>query len=169
MEGFILPLIARPSPPCFCETVASVSSAAESSLPWTSPIRAPPSVSSEETMSRDLGLGFTKRITNSISPERLNLLYRVHWDTPLGEGGFGAVYSATDQATGERVACKQMSKEYTDDVAFQREIEAFLHLREHGGHPNICTLHQTFDEGSDYYLILDLISGGEMFDHLINK
>jgi serine/threonine protein kinase len=108
-------------------------------------------------------------MTDSISQERLNLLYRVHWDAPLGEGGFGAVYSATDQATGERVACKQMSKQYTDDMAFQREIEAFLHLREHGGHPNICTLRETFDEGSDYYLILDLISGGEMFDHLINK
>ena len=99
----------------------------------------------------------------------MNVMYQVHWDKPLGQGGFGDVYFATDQATGERVACKQISKEYTDDVAFRREMEAFLHLKEHGGHPNICTLRETFDEGSNYYLIFDLISGGEMFDHLINK
>ena len=113
---------------------------------------------------------FSKRITDAVPRNvRLEDLFKVHWDTPLGEGGFGAVYSATDRSSGELVACKQMSKECTDDVAFQREMEAFLHLREHGGHPNICTLRETFEEGGDYYLILDLILGGEMFDHLIRQ
>ena len=65
------------------------------------------------------------------------------------------------------VAVKQISKEYTDDAAFQREMDAFLHIRKVGGHPNICGLRETFDEGGFYYLILDLIQGGEMFDHLM--
>ena len=46
-------------------------------------------------------------------------------------------------------------------------MDAFLHIRKSGGHPNICGLRENFDEGDYYYLILDLVQGGEMFDHLI--
>jgi len=59
-------------------------------------------------------------------------MYRVNWKKPLGQGGFGAVYAATDRKTGEKVALKQISKKYTDNLGFQREMEAFLHLRRHG-------------------------------------
>jgi serine/threonine protein kinase len=48
-------------------------------------------------------------------------------------------------------------------------MDAFLTIRQNGGHPNICGLHDYFDEGSHYYLTMDLISGGEMFDHLIHS
>jgi serine/threonine protein kinase len=64
-------------------------------------------------------------------------------------------------------AVKQISKQYTNDTTFQREMDAFMHMRKWGGHPNICGLRENFDEGDFYYLILDLIQGGEMFDHLI--
>ncbi len=64
-------------------------------------------------------------------------------------------------------AVKQISKQYTDDESFQREMGAFLHIRRSGGHPNICGLRENFDEGGFYYLVLDLIGGGEMFDHLV--
>ena len=97
----------------------------------------------------------------------LRSMYKVDWKKPLGQGGFGAVYAATNRKTGETVALKQISKKYTDNVGFQREMEAFLHLRRAGGHPNICGLHENFDEGNYFYFSLDLISGGEMFDHLI--
>ena len=46
-------------------------------------------------------------------------------------------------------------------------MNAFLHIRKSGGHPNICGLQEYFDEGDNFYLILDLVQGGEMFDHLI--
>lgn len=36
-------------------------------------------------------------------------------------------------------------------------------------HPNICGMHENFDEGQYFYFSLDLISGGEMFDHLIRS
>ena len=92
--------------------------------------------------------------------------YDVKWGSPLGEGGFGAVYIATDRKTKEKVAVKKISKQYTDDSSFQREMNAFLHIRGSGGHPHICGLRENFDEGDHYYLVLDLVSGGEMFDHL---
>ena len=43
-----------------------------------------------------------------------------------------------------------------------------------GGHPHICALREHFegrdevDDDECYYLILDLVGGGEMFEHLVN-
>ncbi|MGK3733178.1 MAG: serine/threonine protein kinase [Bacillariaceae sp.] len=68
---------------------------------------------------------------------------------------------------GELYAVKKISKQYTTDATFEREMDAFMHMRQSGDHPNICGLHENFEEGNFYYLILDLVQGGEMFDHLI--
>lgn len=95
--------------------------------------------------------------------------YSVKWTRPIGQGTFGAVYLGTNRRTGEPVAVKQISKAFTDNVAFQREIEALMQIRQNGGHPNICALQENFDEGDYYYLVLDLVSGGEMFDRLCAK
>lgn len=46
-------------------------------------------------------------------------------------------------------------------------MNALLQIRAHGGHPNICMLRENFDEDDDYLLVLDLVMGKEMFDHLI--
>lgn len=92
--------------------------------------------------------------------------YQVQWKNPLGQGTFGAVYLGVNRTTGQKVAVKKISKRFTDNVSFQREMDALLHIREAGGHPNICGLRENYDEGNYYYLVLDLVSGGEMFDHL---
>ena len=110
-----------------------------------------------------------RRIEDSSAKSTLKSRYDVQWRTPIGEGGFGAVYLATDRKTKERVAIKQIAKSFTDNASFQREMNAFLHIRQNGSHPNICGLIENFDEGKYYYLVLDLVSGGEMFDHLINN
>mmetsp|Transcript_12786 Transcript_12786/g.27650 ORF Transcript_12786/g.27650 Transcript_12786/m.27650 type:complete len:823 (-) Transcript_12786:77-2545(-) len=88
---------------------------------------------------------------------------------PLGEGAFGAVHLATNRTNGEKVAIKRIPKSQTDLESFQREVNALLRIKSLGGHPHICSLRESFDEGSDYFLILDFISGGEMFDHLIKN
>lgn len=56
---------------------------------------------------------------------------------------------------------------YTDTHAFQHEMDALLQIRKNGGHPYICSLRENFEDSNHYFLILDLVSGGEMFDHLI--
>lgn len=77
-----------------------------------------------------------------------------------------AVYPCTDRKTGEKRALKVIDKQYTDEDSFQREIDALLRVRESGSHPHICILKENFEQKGNFYLILDLISGGEMFDHL---
>jgi predicted Ser/Thr protein kinase len=98
--------------------------------------------------------------------ETLESKYAVQWRKPLGEGSFGNVYLAKDRKTNNRAAVKKISKKSSSDVNIQREMDALLHLRDNGGHPHICGLRENHDENDHYYIVLDLVSGGEMFDQL---
>ena len=98
---------------------------------------------------RSLGRGHAAREMHQTSSlATLRSRYRVNWFRPIGEGTFGTVYSATDRATGEKVALKKLPKKFTDDVSFTREMDALMHIREEGGHPNICGLRENFEEGN---------------------
>lgn len=104
---------------------------------------------------------------NSLPIRSLNAKYKVLWKKPIGEGAFSTVYSAKNRSTHEKVAIKKIPKLFTDSTAFQNEIDALLHILHNGGHPHICSLNETFEDKKNFYLVLDLVNGGEMFDHLI--
>ena len=113
----------------------------------------------------------TLRILSSkaTADRTLASLYDIDWDRdPIGEGAFGHVLLAKHLSTGERVALKRIPKKLASREDFQREMEALLRIQKWGGHPHICALREHFDEGGYYFLILDLIEGGEMFDALVN-
>eukprot|EP00429_Kryptoperidinium_foliaceum_P002198 CAMPEP_0176007262 /NCGR_PEP_ID=MMETSP0120_2-20121206/3142_1 /TAXON_ID=160619 /ORGANISM="Kryptoperidinium foliaceum, Strain CCMP 1326" /LENGTH=823 /DNA_ID=CAMNT_0017340017 /DNA_START=20 /DNA_END=2491 /DNA_ORIENTATION=- len=98
----------------------------------------------------------------------LNDKYNVDWKTVLGEGAYGSVHPARLAATGEKVALKKISKRFTNSSTFERETQALLRIYDNGGHPNISGLRDMYEDSNHFYLILDLITGGEMFDHLSN-
>ena len=113
----------------------------------------------------------TMRIMSSKATQNrtLSSLYDIDWkQEPIGEGAFGHVLLGTHKSSGERVAIKRIPKKLASHEDFQREMEALLRIQKWGGHPHICALREHFDEGGYYYLILDLVEGGEMFDHLVN-
>jgi predicted Ser/Thr protein kinase len=109
------------------------------------------------------------KMQDSATKATLTSKYEVQWGEFLGEGAFGQVFLAKDRKTGEAVAVKKMPQNMTDNVSFQREMDALLRLRDEGGHPHICGLRENYEEDEHYYLVLDLVSGGEMFDHLCEK
>jgi serine/threonine protein kinase len=90
--------------------------------------------------------------------------YDVDWKKPLGQGAFGAVYLGRDKITGEKVAIKEIIQ-HKD--SYEREVDALYHVQIHGGHPHICDLREYFADGQKYYIVMDHVNGGEMFDHLI--
>jgi hypothetical protein len=49
---------------------------------------------------------------------------------------FGNVYLAKDRKTWRSV-CSEFPKKF-DDVNFQRELDALLHLRDNGSHPHVA-------------------------------
>lgn len=68
---------------------------------------------------------------------------------PIGAGGMGEVYKATDTRLGRSVAIKTMRPEHM--LSFEREARAIAALN----HPHICTLH---DVGPDY-LVMEYLEG----------
>ena len=122
--------------------------------------------SCESLFSRPSSHATQSILVNASTKATVESKYTVDWKHPLGEGGFGAVYTCVDKTTGEKYALKKMPKKYTDSASFHREIVALLKMSQSGAHPNICGLHETFDENDNFFLVLDLITGGEMFDHL---
>ena len=77
---------------------------------------------------------------------------------PIGKGGMGEVYRATDTRLGRPVAIKVSSQEFND--RFEREAKAISTLN----HPNICTL---YDVGPNY-LVMELVDG-EMLSKIIER
>src|SRR6185295_13112533 len=68
---------------------------------------------------------------------------------PLGAGGMGEVYRASDTRLGRVVAIKISKTEFSE--RFEREAHAVAALN----HPNICTL---YDVGTNY-LVMEFIDG----------
>ncbi|GAX21660.1 hypothetical protein FisN_29Hh098 [Fistulifera solaris] len=113
----------------------------------------------------------TLRLLQEMSDQaELSTRYQVDWDEgPLGVGAFGTVYWGVDKKSGEPVALKKIPKELTDEEAFLREMTALMQIQKAGGHPYICSLRDCYADDQHYYLIFDLVSGGEMFDHLVDQ
>jgi len=98
----------------------------------------------------------------------LEMKYDVDWRNVLGEGAFGSVHSATLRSTKEKVALKKINRTFTNSSAFEAETEALLRIYDNGGHPNISGLRDMYCDAKNYYMVIDMVSGGEMFDHLVN-
>ena len=66
------------------------------------------------------------------------------------------------------MAFKKISKRFTNTSSFRTETAALLRIYDNGGHPNISGLRDIYEDYDHFYLVMDLVAGGEMFDHLIN-
>jgi Protein kinase domain len=108
------------------------------------------------------------RLNLHSTKQTLDSKYEVNPD-PIGEGAFGQVFVARHRQTGELVAVKRIWKKYSDNQDFVREMSTLLQIQAHGGHPHICQLRENFEQEEDFALVLDLIKGGEMFDHLVES
>ncbi|XP_059436419.1 calcium-dependent protein kinase 4-like [Corylus avellana] len=88
----------------------------------------------------------------------------------LGQGQFGTTYLCTETATGIDYACKSISKrkliskEDLEDV--RREIQIMHHL---AGHKNIVTIKGAYEDPLYVHIVMELCSGGELFDRIIQR
>ncbi|XP_012479915.1 calcium-dependent protein kinase 26 [Gossypium raimondii] len=88
----------------------------------------------------------------------------------LGQGQFGTTYLCTEISTGTEYACKSISKrklisnEDVEDV--RREIQIMHHL---AGHKNIVTIKGAYEDTLYVHIVMELCSGGELFDRIIQR
>lgn len=86
----------------------------------------------------------------------------------LGSGAFSVVKLGVHLETGHKSAVKVVSKRKLseeDYASLLTEIEILSSLN----HPHIIKLYETFDEGSDFYIVTELVEGGELFDRIVSK
>lgn len=85
----------------------------------------------------------------------------------LGTGAFSEVILAEDKRTQKLVAIKCIAKKALEGKEGSMENEiAVLHKIKH---PNIVALDDIYESGGHLYLIMQLVSGGELFDRIVEK
>ncbi|EOY31091.1 Salt overly sensitive protein 2a isoform 4 [Theobroma cacao] len=87
----------------------------------------------------------------------------------IGEGTFAKVKFARNIDTGESVALKVLAKttilkhKMVDQI--KREISIMKIVR----HPNIVRLHEVLASRTKIYIVLEFVSGGELFDKIVHR
>ena len=86
--------------------------------------------------------------------------------SPLGAGGMGEVYKATDSRLSRSVAIKILPPQWVADAEmrqrFEREAQTIASLN----HPNICVLHDIgFGDGIDF-LVMEFLDGETLSERL---
>ena len=82
----------------------------------------------------------------------------------LGKGAFGEVYKAQDKRNPEfKVAIKVLRKKNMSEKELASVMDEVDLLRK-VDHPNIVEYFETYDDVNYLYLVMELCSGGELFD-----
>ncbi|XP_029485388.1 serine/threonine-protein kinase BRSK1-like isoform X1 [Oncorhynchus nerka] len=108
-------------------------------------------------MSKELSLSQSAQY---VGPYRL--------EKTLGKGQTGLVKLGVHCITGQKIAIKIVNREKLSEsvlMKVEREI-AILKLIEH---PHVLKLHDVYENNKYLYLVLEHVSGGELFDYLVKK
>jgi serine/threonine protein kinase len=98
----------------------------------------------------------------------VNKFYQIKFDKELGKGVTGSVYQATRKLDKVPVAMKIVIRSKMDEShvrATEREVKALRQL----DHPNIVKFYDMFEDRTNFYIALEFISGGELFDRITKK
>uniref|UniRef100_UPI0037E94D41 death-associated protein kinase 2 isoform X2 n=1 Tax=Semicossyphus pulcher TaxID=241346 RepID=UPI0037E94D41 len=90
----------------------------------------------------------------------------------LGSGQFAIVKRCVEKSTGVEYAAKFIKKRQSRASrrgVRREEIEREVDILQQIQHPNVIALHDVFENRTDVVLILELVSGGELFDFLAQK
>ncbi|XP_069820789.1 calcium/calmodulin-dependent protein kinase type IV isoform X1 [Dendropsophus ebraccatus] len=85
-------------------------------------------------------------------------------ESELGRGATSVVYRCRQKGTQKPYAVK-MLKKTVDKKIVRTEIGVLLRL----SHPNIIKLKEIFETPTEISLVLELVTGGELFDRIVEK
>lgn len=84
----------------------------------------------------------------------------------LGKGSFGSVYRAKHVDTDSSYAVKHMS--YKGEVSVKSVHNEFK-IMQSLKHPNIVQCYHLYIEDDNFYILMELLEGGELFDRIIKR
>ena len=87
----------------------------------------------------------------------------------LGSGNFGEVLKVTHKTSANQRAVKVLDKakvkKYDDPSKLLAEIEILKKI----DHPNIMKIYEFYQDSKNYYIIMELINGKELFDYIVEE
>ncbi|KAL6042056.1 hypothetical protein STEG23_022046 [Scotinomys teguina] len=84
----------------------------------------------------------------------------------LGSGAFSEVFLVKQRVTGKLFALKCIKKSPAfRDSSLENEIAVLKRIK----HENIVTLEDIYESTTHYYLVMQLVSGGELFDRILER
>jgi tRNA A-37 threonylcarbamoyl transferase component Bud32 len=90
----------------------------------------------------------------------------------LGDGGYATVFRGVHRASGAAVAVKQIDfrkwKMYNNGIT-KEQLAAEFQIHRRLQHPNVVRMMTVFKGAKFIYTVLELVSGGDLFDFLIQK
>jgi len=86
----------------------------------------------------------------------------------LGRGAFSIVYNATKKATGEKFAIKVIAKKDLGKE-YEKNLKMEVDILKKVSHPNIIALKDLVDTPDRLFLVMELVTGGELFDKIVEK
>jgi eukaryotic-like serine/threonine-protein kinase len=78
---------------------------------------------------------------------------------PIGSGGMGEVYTATDTRLNRTVAVKVLPERFASEPGRRERLEREAKAVSSLNHPHICTLHDVGQQGGTYFLVMELLEG----------
>ena len=84
----------------------------------------------------------------------------------IGSGGFSKCLLVKNKITKVNYACKELQKKSVSDYdGLMREVNLMIKL----DHPNIIKLYEYYENDKNIYLIMELCTGGELFDRIVEN
>jgi 5'-AMP-activated protein kinase catalytic alpha subunit len=87
----------------------------------------------------------------------------------LGIGAFGKVKLATHAVTGHTVAVKILNKAKIKQLGMEDKVQREINILHLCTHPHIIRLYEVIDTPTDIFLVIEYVSGGELFDYIVSK
>ncbi|XP_010873479.2 calcium/calmodulin-dependent protein kinase IGb isoform X2 [Esox lucius] len=83
----------------------------------------------------------------------------------LGSGAFSEVFMVKERNTGKLFAMKCIKKKQKSIPNLENEIAVLRKIK----HENVVGLEDFYESRSHYYLVMQLVSGGELFDRILDR
>ncbi|XP_047439271.1 calcium/calmodulin-dependent protein kinase type 1D-like [Mugil cephalus] len=83
----------------------------------------------------------------------------------MGSGSFSEVFMVREKATGKLYALKCLKKKHLAHSNLENEINVLRRIK----HENVVGLEDFYESRTHYYLVMQLVSGGELFDRIVEK
>ena len=107
-----------------------------------------------------INIKFSKENLIKIKREPITRLYHIQSD--IGQGSYGKVKRVRHKRLCEYRAMKIVSKQ---NESATNEIEILRRV----SHPNIMNIYEIFEDKTKYYIITEMLEGGELFEFITNQ